>query len=239
MSKEDISALAVVPARGGSSRLSKKNLRKLAGQPLVTHTLRAAVDSGSFETVILSSDDPEILEVGISHDGVTADRRPPKLATDDSKAREVVWELLDRPKHQGKFNAVALLLPTCPFRSAEDIRRGFELLDTGIDSVVSVTTYEFPPQLGLASKEGQQLEPLWDPSPLVTGDTRSQNQSPIYRPNGGFYIAWWDFFDEARNFFKGRTRGYRMSRERSVDIDEAIDLEYAQFLLDQGKIQLH
>ena len=208
----------------------------LGGKPLVAHTVEAAVESRCFKEIILSSDDEEILAVGRDHGATRAERRPEKLAGDKAKALEVVLDIVDRKEFGGRFEAVALLLPTAPFRQGFDIRAGFELLDDDVDSVVSVTTYEFPPQLGVTmDAQNGLLKPLFDPSPLITGDTRSQDQAPIYRPNGGFYLSWCRSLIRQRNFFKGRVRGYSMPRTASVDIDEETDLMYAQRLLDTGK----
>ncbi|HEX9879000.1 MAG TPA: acylneuraminate cytidylyltransferase family protein [Candidatus Binatia bacterium] len=229
-------SLAIIPARGGSKRLRGKNMQMLNGKPLVAYTVEAAVQSRCFEEIILSSDSEEILAVGRDYGATRPERRPDKLAGDQAKALEVVLDIVDRDEFAGKFEAVALLLPTAPFRQEADIRAGFELLDPDVDSVVSLTAYEFPPQLGVVVEERERLlKPLFEPSPLITGNTRSQDQAPIYRPNGGFYTAWWKAFIRQRNFFKGRVRGYIMPRSASVDIDEEADLRYAQFLLDTGK----
>lgn len=230
-----VRALAIVPARGGSKRLPRKNLAPIGGKPLVVRTLEAAVGSGRFDRVVLSSDDEEILAAGRAVPGVTAELRPAALAQDTTKAIEVVCAFADRDDVGRDFDVIALLLPTCPFRTATNVREGFDRLTPDVDGVVSVTAFEFPPQLGVTlDGTSQVMRPFVEPSPLISGDTRSQDQAPAYRPNGGFYIAWLDRLRHHRNFFRGTVRGHVMSRLESVDIDDAADLAYARWLVETG-----
>lgn len=231
-------SIAIIPARGGSKRLSKKNLQPLNGKPLVGYTLKAAIQSNCFDKILLSSDSEEILELGQRYQKITSEPRPERLSGDRVTALELVCEIVDRPDVKKSYNVVALLLPTCPFRKAEHIRAGFEQLDETVDGVVSLTEYEFPPQLSVTVQDDQSIKPVFEPCPLITGNTRSQDQEIIYRPNGGFYIAWMKSFQVNRNFWKGKVRGYPMPRLASVDIDDQNDLNYAQFLLKQGIYQL-
>jgi CMP-N-acetylneuraminic acid synthetase len=224
-------SLAIIPARGGSKRLPRKNLKLLGGKPLVAHTLAAAQDSGCFEQVLLSSDDEEILGIAANYPVVEPWVRPEQLSGDRVTALELVCDITSDPAIQEAYDVVALLLPTCPFRTAAHIREGFELLTPDVDGVVSLTTYEFPPQLSVTLEQGL-ITPVFEPCPLITGNTRSQDQKVIYRPNGGFYIQWMKSFRENRNFWKGKVRGYEMDRLDSADIDTELDLQYAQFVLE-------
>ncbi len=235
MDEIKIKSLAIIPARGGSKRLPRKNVLGLAGKPLVCWTMDAALKSGCFSRIILSSDDDEILDLAKKYDGIDAVRRDPKFAADTAKALDLVCHMVD-DIGPDKFDTVTLLLPTCPFRNASDIKEGFKLLTEDVDSVVSIMDFEFPPQLSIKEdKETGLLKGVFDPCPLITGDTRSQDQEPIYRPNGGFYMSWWNSFVKNRNYFKGKVKGYHMPRY--VDIDEKVDLKYAQFLIDEGVIK--
>jgi CMP-N-acetylneuraminic acid synthetase len=230
--------LAIVPARGGSKRVPRKNVQTLAGKPLVVHTLLAAVDSGCFARVVLSSDDPGILAIGASVAGVTAEARAVALAGDTVKVVDLILSYAGREDVARDFDAIALMLPTCPFRRARHVREGMALLTPEVDGVISVTNYEFPPQLGVTLETGDIMKGFVDPSPLLTGNTRSQDQAPVFRPNGALYGAWLESFRRERSFFKGRVRGYRMGRLESVDIDDATDLDYARYLADKGLVDL-
>jgi CMP-N-acetylneuraminic acid synthetase len=226
-------SLAIIPARGGSKRLPRKNLRPLGGRPLVRHTLDAAVESGCFTRVVLSSDDDEILAQADEVAGVEPWPRPAALSGDHVTALTLVESIVVDDGLADAFDVVSLLLPTAPFRRAEHLRAGFEMLDRSVDGVVSLTDYEFPPQLSVTRDDAGLVHGVWDPCPLVTGDTRSQDQARIHRPNGAFYVRWMDRFLADRNFWKGKVRGYLMERRESVDIDDERDLAWAQFLLDR------
>jgi len=232
--------LAIVPARGGSKRLPRKNLLPLGGKPLVQHTLDAVRRSEAFSTVLFSSDDDELIAVAEAVPGVTCERRDPELAGDAVKVIDLVKRIADRPESAG-YDQIGLFLPTCPFRTATHIREGLGLLTRDDYAVVSVCEMGDPVQLSLTlDPETRVIDPeaLLRPSPLVTGQTRSQDFQRFLRVNGGFYVAWLEPFRERDNFFQGRVKGYEMSRLHSVDVDEAIDLELANLLLEKGYVKL-
>lgn len=200
--------------------------------PLVEHTLKAAERSECFSVVYLSSDDEEILAIGERYPSVVAAPRSERLSGDKVTALELVLDILSDASIRESYDVVSLLLPTCPFRNANHIIDGFSKLSDQVDGVVSLTEYEFPPQLSVQLVDGL-ISPVFNPCPLMTGDTRSQDQEAILRPNGAFYIQRMSSFLENRNFWKGKVAGYLMSRSESVDIDTESDLQYAQFLWDQ------
>ena len=226
-------ALAIIPARGGSKRLPNKNLQPLNGIPLVEHTLEAVQQSGCFKRALLSSDSRDILALANGYDCIDPLLRSPELSGDHVTALTLVNSIVDQPDINEEFEVVALLLPTAPFRTATHVKEGFALLTDEVDGVVSLTTFEFPPQLSVTLESGL-VQPVFDPCPLLTGDTRSQDQTVIYRPNGAFYMQWMQSFLANRNFWKGAVRGYVMDRSDSVDIDRLEDLRYAEFLTGQG-----
>ncbi|MES0488489.1 MAG: acylneuraminate cytidylyltransferase family protein [Leptospirales bacterium] len=222
-------ALAIVPARGGSKRLPKKNLRHLGGKPLVCHTLDAVQESEKFAKVILSSDDSDLLALAENYEIVIPEKREERLSGDKVTVLTLINEIAARPDIKDEFDVISLLLPTCPFRNASHIQGGMDLLDKDVDGVISVTEYEFPPQLGI-TLDNNIIKPVFEPCPLITGNTRSQDQDVIYRPNGGFYIQWMEKFLINQNFWKGKVKGYAMGRMDSLDIDTELDLEYAEFV---------
>lgn len=232
--------LAIVPARGGSKRLPQKNKKELCGKPLIHYTLEAVTHSGVFDDVLLSSDDPEILELGAKVSGVTPEKREAQYATDTSKVIELIRAIAQRPDVKGQYDCIGLFLPTCPFRTAQHIKEGFALLTREDFSVVSITEMADPVQLSLSLGEDKVINPeaLLQPSPLVTGNTRSQDFDTYYRVNGGFYIAWLDKFLEKENFFQGQVKGYVMDRLHSVDIDHPIDFEWAKLLINNQYVNL-
>ncbi len=225
--------LAIIPARGGSKRLPGKNVRPLAGKPLVQYTIEAVLKTGAFEKILLSSDDEAILEIGAKFPEVTPEKRDPALAGDKVKVIDLIKQIADRPGYADQFDTIGLFLPTCPFRTSKDILGGLSLLTPDDFSVVCVTEMNDPVQLTLTLDDDNVMDPeaIMKPSPLVTGETRSQDFKTIYRVNGGFYIAWIDKFKEKDNFFQGQVKGYVMDNRYSVDIDYQLDFEWAEYLL--------
>lgn len=233
--------LAIVPARGGSKRLPGKNIKKLNDIPLIHYTLKAILNSEKFDTIILSSDDENILKIGGQLDGITLEKRDPELAGDTIKVIDLLKKIASRPGYEEMFDTIGLFLPTCPFRTSRHIKEGMELLTQDDFSVVSVTTMEDPVQLSLTIDENNVMNPeaLLSPSPLVTGNTRSQDYETYYRVNGGFYIAWLEKFKEKKNFFQGQVKAYKMDRLYSTDIDYELDFEWAEFLIRNEYLKLN
>ena len=225
--------LAIIPARGGSKRLPRKNLKMLGGKPLVQHTLDAALDSKVFAKIILTSDDDEILAIGKGIEGITTEKRDPEYAKDTAKALDLVISMVDRTDLKNEFDFVGLLLPTCPFRDASDLVEGHKLLTEDLDSVVCITEMGDPIQLSVGLDEkSNQIDPniILNPSPLITGNTRSQDFQKYYRAYGGFYMSWTKSFLENQNFFKGKVKGHVMDQRKMVDIDYESDFKLAEFL---------
>ena len=230
MSKKIKQNIAIIPARGGSKRLPDKNIKMLGGKPLVNHTIEAALNSKSISSVMVSSDSEEILNIASSYSEVMIHRREDSLASDTATALELVENIYLNLDDEYRF--ITLMLPTCPFRNSEHLDEGFGLLEDSDDGVISVTSYEFPITLNVPVNE--HYIQLSENSPLITGNTRSQNHKPSYRPNGGFYISRWSSFEKNRNFWKGDEKYYFMNRIDSIDIDDQIDLDFANMILNDG-----
>lgn len=231
--------LAIIPARGGSKRLPRKNLLDLGGKPLLQHTIDAVVESNSFSKIILSSDDDEILRIGKSTPGIDCEKREASLSGDKVKVIDLVKQIADRPGYAEEYQQIGLFLPTCPFRNADDILAGLEKLTPDAYSVVSICEMRDPIQLSLTLDPNTDFidpDAVISPSPLVTGETRSQDFKPYYRVTGGYYIAWTVQFVQRDNFFQGDVKGIKMDSIRSVDIDHDYDLEFANLLLRNGHI---
>lgn len=223
-------ALCIIPARGGSKRLPRKNLLPLAGKPLLGYTLEAALESGKFRDVVVSSDDDEILDLTRSYSAV-ADRRTPELSGDMIRMVQVVEEYLGRDGVSGQYERVSVLLPTCPFRLASDVIGAFELHDRHRDAIlVSVCEYDFPPQLAMEfAEDGVQLIKT-DPEAYST-TTRSQSIPKAYHPNGAIYLCGVDTFLEKRTFFAEPSVGYLMPPQRSFDIDYPYQFRIADAMM--------
>ena len=220
--------LCIIPARGGSKRVPRKNIRLLDGSPLISYSIRAAKDSGQFDKIILSSDDNEILQLGLS-EGISIDERPPEMAGDHVTKVQVIHEFLTRNNSISEFDNIAALLPTCPFRTSKDVSIAVGLLEKNIEKefLIGVKEYDFPIQLALEKKNDQLVSMIFLDSYKTT---RSQDIKKRFHPNGAIYIATIDAFLREGTFFNKNMLAYEMSAIASFDIDYPYQFEIAEIL---------
>ena len=219
--------LGIILARGGSKRVPGKNKRLLGDKPLIAYTFEAATTSECFKNIVISTDDVDIKQIANSYD-IEIDERPENLAGDTVKAVEVILEYLQRTNAAEKYTDVAMMLPTCPFRTAGDIRQAVEIyseIDSEINSLISVSAYEFPPQLAL-KKDDKKMAVMQDPSAYL--NTRSQSIAPLYHPNGAIYISNIERYLRLGTFFQESMGVYVMPAERSFDIDYEYQFNIAE-----------
>jgi CMP-N-acetylneuraminic acid synthetase len=221
--------LCLVPARGGSQRVPRKNIAPLAGRPLLAWTVEAAVGSGLFQRVVVSTEDEEIARVAERH-GAAVLARAAELATSAATGVEVCVDAIERLAAAGEhFDVLAFLLPTAPLRTADDLRGAWRRFVEGdADFLMGVTDYAIPPFWALEERDGY-LRPYWGHEYLV----KSQELPRVCVDNGAVYLARIEAFLRERTFYGERLVGYRMPRERSVDIDEPVDLALAAFFLER------
>ena len=221
-----MSAVAVIPARGGSTRLKNKNIHLLGGKPLIRWTTEAVIASGVFDKVIISTDSDAIFNA-VSDLPVIRHNRPAEHATVTATALNAMLNLMEELDE--KYDVFSYFLPTCPFVSPEDIRAGFEnLSDKGVDFSISMTQIPETIQLACVMKDNWVL-PIFDN--LESGLTNSKFIKKYYKPSGAFYFGRWDKILTYRNFFKGNVKGVMIPAERSVDINNKADIDYAEQVL--------
>jgi CMP-N-acetylneuraminic acid synthetase len=228
MSLRPARILAVIPARGGTKRLPGKNIRPLAGLPLIAWTIRTAVAAGVFESVLVSTDDAEIAEIAIRYGASVPWLRPDELSTDTATSVDVVLHALSKyESEQVKFKSVMLLQPTSPFRSVETIRRAIKLHEqAGHPPVVSLCSAKaHPAWCFLIDSEGRMS--------AYTGNdvrpSRAQDLLPAYQLNGSIYLATADDLRNERSFIGFRTQALLVTKpEESLDIDDAWDWQLAE-----------
>lgn len=220
-------SLCLIPARGGSKRIPRKNVLPLNGVPLLSYTIRAAKDSGAFDHIVVSSEDEEILALAKS-EGVETDQRPAELAADNATKVQVVREYLNRPGMRSEYRYITALLPTCPFRTSKHLREAFDMLRNGnCPYLIGVTEYDFPIQLALSPLEDSRMKMTFEDGYNVT---RSQDIAKRYHPNGAMYMATVEAFLEKGTFFNEEMLAYRMSAIRSFDIDYPYQFAIAEIL---------
>jgi CMP-N-acetylneuraminic acid synthetase len=229
-----LNILGIVPARQGSKRLPRKNLRLLGGKPLVAWSIEAARASRRLARLVVSSDDAEVLDIAAGYDPGLALARPAELADDESPAIDFVrhaLEVLERDGHK-PFDAVAIVQPSSPLTLPEDIDATIELLITsGADSAVSVMQLDHAVHpLKMKVLQGDRLLPYLEEE---RGRMAAHQLPTIYARNCSVYVTRRRAID-AGQVIGDDCRGYVMPRERSLDINEELDLQFAEFLVSRG-----
>lgn len=222
--------LAVIPGRGGSKGIPFKNMRPLAGVPLIGYTIRAALDAASLTSVVVSTDSAEIAEYATSAGVPTLRLRPEHLSTDTTPSTDVVrYELARHVKETGtRPNHLVLLQPTSPLRTAAHIDEAVSrYLETGAPSLISVCDVG----AGHPDYMYRQADGLLDrflPGPAVA---RRQQLEQVYLRNGAIYITSVAYFEQTGKLVSERPAFYVMERRTSINVDEPEDLLFAQGLL--------
>ncbi len=224
------SILAIIPARGGSKGLPGKNIRPLAGKPLLAWTIEAARASGVIDEIVVSTDSPEIAAVATTYGCAPPFLRPAALAGDNSPTMAALFHTLDwYAQQQGRrFDLVLLLQPTSPLRQAADILAAVELLrHREVASVVSLCPVDHHPLWSNTLPPDHSLEHFLRPE----AQRPRQELPPSYRLNGAIYLARTDWLRERGSFLGPGAYALIMSREGSVDIDDETDFLLAEILV--------
>ncbi len=221
--------LAIIPARGGSKRLPRKNVLDLCSKPLIAYTIEAALKSKNINKVIVSSDDEEILDISKKF-GADIIKRPIDLANDTATTFDTIKHTIDNFE---KYDYIVLLQPTSPLRNEKHIDEAIELLEKKkADAIVSVCEMEHSPLWSnTLPKDGNMSNFLKD----EILNKRSQDLDKFYRLNGAIYICKTEKLIENKSFLlKENIFAYIMNREYSIDIDEEIDFSIAQILMSEN-----
>jgi CMP-N,N'-diacetyllegionaminic acid synthase len=217
------SILAIIPARGGSKRLPKKNIIELGGKPLIVWSIEAATQSQYVDDVVVSSDCDRILEISSEFD-VNTIKRPNILAEDASSSNGVVEHVINTMSKSGKlYDFLVLLQPTSPLRNHTDIDSAFNILFDN-DASALISTYKVNSKILKAFSENSDgfIECISNNQyPFM----REQDLPEVYMSNGAIYITKVEEFLKEKSFFTDRTVRYIMSKEKSFDIDTISDLE--------------
>ncbi|WP_417814252.1 cytidylyltransferase domain-containing protein [Thalassospira alkalitolerans] len=222
----DASVLAIIPARGGSKGVKRKNLREIGGLSLLAWSIQEALQSHLVNRVLVSTEDAELAEEAQTF-GAEVHHRQAHLATDTARTIEVVQELIGCQSK--KCTHIIQLQPTSPFRMAVDIDAALELLlSSTAPSVVSVCKAEKSPHLLFRLDENQNLTSAL---PFPHKMSRRQDMDQYYEINGAIYAARIDWLAERDSFLSQETLAYVMPVERSLDIDTELDLKVAEALV--------
>jgi len=220
--------LAVIPARGGSKRIPRKNIKPFCGKPMIAWPIEAALQSGCFDQIVVSTDDAEIAEVARQYGAQVPFMRPRALADDHTATTAVVAHAIDWFATQGQMpEQVCCLYATAPFVSADDLRRGLAVLtETGSDYAFAVTSYASPIQRAIRITEAKRVE-MFNPEHF---NTRSQDLEEAYHDAGQFYCGRASAWQTNKMIFGPSSAPVILPRHRVQDIDTAEDWLRAEWL---------
>ena len=222
--------LAIIPARGGSKGVPRKNIRLLGGKPLIAHTLETVRASGCFDKILVSTDDPEIAAESRRWGGEAPWLRPPELATDSAAVIDAVFHTLDRlDKELGYVpDIVALLQPTSPFRTTDSVREALRLLDRkSCEAVVSVSPARTHPYWCRRVTESGELEDFLS---AVAPLKNRQELPAAYAYDGCLYARTLESLRRHHSFHGKPVVAWMTPPEEALDIDTPQDWEMAEFL---------
>jgi N-acylneuraminate cytidylyltransferase len=220
--------LAVIPARGGSKRIPRKNSREFCGKPIIAWSIEAALASRCFDRVVVSTDDPEIGEIARTHGAEVPFTRPAELADDHTPTIPVIAHAIQwHEANVGAVEAACCIYATAPFCRAEDLREGQRMLDDdATDYVFPVVRYGFPIQRALRITGAQRVE-MFHPEHAAT---RSQDLEPAYHDAGQWYWGRGTAWLEGRPIFSTASRPLVLPAHRVQDIDTPEDWARAELM---------
>lgn len=220
--------LAIILARGGSKRLPRKNILNLNGKPMISYTIEAGLNSEYIDKVVVSSDDDEILKIS-KNIGSSIIKRPDFLATDTATSFDATKHVIDSLE---SYDYIVLLQPTSPLRNSLHIDTSIKFLyNKKAEAVVSVSEMEHSPLWTNTLPASLSMKGFLKDEVI---NKRSQDLDVYYKLNGAIYICDTKKFLEEKSFFlKENIYAYEMDRKSSIDIDDKLDFEMANYLIEK------
>ncbi|WP_273162922.1 pseudaminic acid cytidylyltransferase [Bacteroides fluxus] len=217
-------AIAIIPARGGSKRIPRKNIKLFMGKPIIAYSIEAALRSGLFDEVMVSTDDEKIALIAREYGAKVPFFRSAETSNDYAGTADVILEVLKMYKQQGReFDTVCCIYSTAPFVTAERLQEAYGKMNSEIDSVFTCVAYSYPIQRSLHIVNGKisMVYPEYAAS-------RSQDLEPIYHDAGQFYVARAASFIREKNFWGKNTAGLVLSELEVQDLDTLTDWALAE-----------
>ncbi len=225
VSDGEVLRLAVIPARGGSKRIPRKNIKAFHGKPIMAYSIEAARNSGLFDEVMVSTDDEEIALIAERYGASVPFFRSAETSGDHATTANVLLEVLEN-YHQieRKFFHICCIYPTAPFITGEKLQKAFALLEeSGADALVPVVAFSYPPLRGLTIHD-DRLRMMWPENEAV----RSQDLEPLYHDCGQFYFVRAGALLEERTLFCRETVPMILPELEVQDIDNETDWTLAE-----------
>lgn len=226
--------IAIIPARGGSKRIPRKNIKAFHGKPMIAYSIEAALASGCFDKVIVSTDDAEIAQVAHAHGAEVPFLRPTDISDDYATTMDVMAHAIHWCQKEGwDIEAVCCLYATAPFVRPEDLQQGYALLqDQGVQFSFSATSFPFPIQRAIKLDANGSVSMFAPENEQV----RSQDLEEAYHDAGQFYWGRKDAFLNKLSVFSPHSRAVLLPRKRVQDIDTLEDWEFAESLFTALKL---
>lgn len=220
-----MSAIAIITARGGSKRIPRKNIKDFCGKPILAYSVEAALTSGVFDTVMVSTEDREIAETARRYGAEVPFLRSESASGDFATTNDVLLEVLSEYEKRGKrFELACCIYPTAPFVTGEKLRAAAKILsESDGDTLIPVVAFSYPPQRAMLVREGRLVFEY--PQYL---DSRSQDLEPHYHDAGQFYLFRTAAFFKNRRLMEGNILPYVVPELEVQDIDTESDWEIAQ-----------
>lgn len=217
--------IAIITARGGSKRIPRKNIKEFCGKPILAYSIEAALSSGIFDTVMVSTDDEEIAEAAKRYGAEVPFYRSERTANDFATTNDVLLEVLEEYEKRGeRFELACCIYPTAPFVTAQKLKAAVEQLTASdADTLIPVVSFSYPPQRAMIVKEGRLIFEY--PQYL---DSRSQDLEPHYHDVGQFYVFRTAAFEKNRKLMLGNILPMVIPELEVQDIDNESDWKIAE-----------
>lgn len=220
-----MSKIAIITARGGSKRIPRKNIKEFCGKPILAYSIEAAIETGIFDTVMVSTDDEEIAAIARQYGAEVPFFRSEKTADDYATTNDVLLEVLEEYEKRGQgFELACCIYPTAPFVTSERLLEGvYKLQNSDADTLIPVVSFSYPPQRAMVIRKEKLV--FKNPEYL---DSRSQDLEKHYHDVGQFYIFGVKAFQKNKKLMVGSILPFEISELEVQDIDTPIDWELAQ-----------
>lgn len=217
--------VAIIPARGGSKRIPRKNIKEFCGKPILAYSVEAAVQSGLFDEVMVSTDDEEIAAIARQYGATVPFFRTEKTANDFATITEVLLEVLEEYDKRGQhFEVASCIYPTAPFVTAEKLQKAMETFENAdADSVIPVVSFSYPPQRALVERDGRLV--FCYPEYI---NSRSQDMEKHFHDVGQFYVFRSESLKKNGSIMRGNILPLEVSELEVQDIDNMTDWQIAE-----------
>ena len=215
----------MITARGGSKRIPRKNIKEFNGKPIIAYSIEAALNSGVYDEVMVSTDDEEIAEISRKFGAKVPFLRSEKTSNDFATTTDVIEEVITEYRSRGEdFDIVTCIYPTAPFITADKLKTAVETLkDSDADTLIPVVRFSYPPQRAMEIHDGRLV--FRQPENL---NKRSQDLEPHYHDAGQFYVLKTESFLKNKNLMVGNILPLELSELEVQDIDNEVDWKLAE-----------